>query len=41
MAPSTSTTRACNRSMLVSELSAWEAERMPSRSIVPVVTVAR
>ena len=41
IAPSTSTTRACSRSMLVSELSACDADRMPSRSIVPVVTVAR
>ena len=38
IAPSTSTTRACSRSMLVSELSACDADRMPSRSIVPVVT---
>jgi hypothetical protein len=28
-------------SMLVSELNAWDADRMPSRSSVPVVTVAR
>ena len=41
IAPSTSTTRACSRSMLVSELSACEADRMPSRSSVPVVTAAR
>ena len=39
IAPSTSTTRACSRSMLVSELSACDADRMPSRSSVPVVTV--
>ena len=40
IAPSTSTTRACSRSMLVSELSACDAARIPSRSIVPVVTGA-
>ena len=39
IALSTSTTRECSRSMLVSELSAPDAERIPSRSIVPVVTV--
>ncbi len=41
IAQSTSTTRACSPSMLVSELSACDADRMPSRSIVPVVTVDR
>ena len=41
IAPSTSATRACSRSMLVSELSACDAARMPRRSIVPVVTVER
>jgi hypothetical protein len=41
IAPSTWTTRACSRSMLVSELSACDADRMPSRSSIPVVTVER
>ena len=41
IALSTWTTRACSRSMLVSELSACDADRMPSRSIVPVVTAER
>ena len=41
IAESTSTTRVCSRSILVSELSAWDADKMPSRSIVPVVTVER
>ena len=41
IALSTWTTRACSRPMLVSELSACDADTMPSRSIVPVVTAAR
>ena len=41
IAPSTSTTRACSRSMLVCALSACDADRMPSRSRVPVLTAAR
>ena len=41
IALSTSTTRACSRPMLVSELSACDAERIPSRSTVPAVTAAR
>ena len=35
IALSTWTTRACSRSMLVSELSACDADRIPSRSTVP------
>ena len=38
IAPSTAATRVCSRSMVVSELIAWEAARMPSRSMVPLVT---
>ena len=38
IAPSTSTTRECSPSTLVSELSACDADRIPSRSMVPVVT---
>ena len=39
MAPSTCATRACNPAMLVSELSACDVDRMPSRSMVPVLTL--
>jgi hypothetical protein len=38
IALSTWTTRACSRSMLVSELSACNADTMPTRSMVPLVT---
>ena len=38
IAPSTVATRVCSRSTVVSELIAWEAARMPSRSMVPLVT---
>ena len=41
MALSTSTTWVRRPSMLVSELRAWEAVRTPSRSMVPVMRVAR
>ena len=40
IAPSTSATRACSPPMLVGELSACDADTMPSRSIVPAVTAA-
>ncbi|HTR92255.1 MAG TPA: hypothetical protein VMI73_10995 [Trebonia sp.] len=40
IALSTSTTRLCSRSISVSELSASDADKIPSRSTVPVVTVA-
>ena len=39
MAPSTCATPACNPAMLVSELSACDVDRMPSRSMVPVLTL--
>jgi hypothetical protein len=41
MAESTSTTRVRRPSMLVSELRAWEAARIPNRSMVPVLTFDR
>ena len=40
IALSTWTTRACSRPMLVSELSACDADTIPSRSIVPAVTAS-